>query len=450
MNYAVSLLSALLFTQVINAQIIQEICESSITNGVIVHCQVYNDTLYSTGFFNIICGNNVGYIAKWENDGWKPSSINISDPGHSLKAINNKLYIAKYEESIDSNWVYTYENFELSKIGKGVYLTSASGFSELPNIYDIIEYKGKIIACGEFDKVGDENIQGIMQWDGNNWEALDSGLSGNIDSTAPVMFPHQMMVHQEELYVVGNFKTAGGLEVNGIAKWDGNSWINLGAGFNSTVYCISVFENNIIVGGSFTESEGSPLNRIAKWNGTNWVPLEFGFSQTSSNDFIFVHTLEVIDDILYIGGGLKEITYPDNSTEICNGIISFSNNKVNTFMGGVAGNDIEAICKTDHGKLIFGGGVFGSGYSGIVNIKTSANSSLPSPKVQIAPNPFENYISIETTIEVDEFEITNELGLQVMKGAFTNNIHLNIPAGIYFITLYRNGDSISTDKIIKL
>ena len=218
----------LLATSVGFGQSIQEICPSANTNGTVVNCEYFNDTLYATGFFDRICGQPVGYIAKWENNSWQPSAISISDPGHALKAIDNKLYIARYEQSLDSNWLYVYDNGQLQTVGSGVFLTTASGFSALPNIYDVLKYDGKIVACGEFDRVGTDSIQGIMQWDGNQWNALGSGLSGNIINTSGVMFPHQLMVHNSELYVAGNFRYAGGIEVNGIAKWDGNQWAALG------------------------------------------------------------------------------------------------------------------------------------------------------------------------------------------------------------------------------
>ena len=441
---------SLTLTQFLTGQSFQEICESESTNGVMVDCQFFNDTLYATGFFNTICGESVGYVAKWENDEWQPTAINLSDPGHALKEIGNKLYIAKYEESIDSNWVYFYDNSMLNKLGKGVYLTTASGFSELPNIYDIIEFDGKIVACGEFDKVGEELIQGIMQWDGNSWEALGTGINENIQGTAPVMFPHQMMVYNSELYVVGNFRNAGGLEVNGIAKWNGMEWMNMGAGFNNTVYSVVVYNDEIVVGGSFTESGGTTLNRIAKWDGSNWVAMDFGFSQPTSNDFIFVHTLKVIDDILYIGGGLKEIIYPDNSTEICNGIISYSDNGLNTFMGGVPGNDIEAICKTDTYQILIGGGVFGSGYSGITEINTNTKESKLPSEISIAPNPFNQSITIKTKITFEKYIITNEFGQVIKQGKFENRIQLNSPDGIYFLKLIDENKLYSSHKIIKM
>ncbi len=450
MNKINLFLICLALSQALYGQSFQEICASSTTNGTIVDCEHFKDTLYATGFFNVICGASVGYLAKWDEGEWKPSSINITDPGHSLRVINDKLYIAKYEESIDSNWVFVYDNGDLQKVGAGVYLTTASGYSELPNIYDVIEYDGNIVACGEFDRVGEASIQGVMQWDGNSWMALGMGLSGNIPQTAPVMFPHQMMVYDDELYVVGNFRNAGGIEVNGVAKWNGTEWQKMGNGFNGTVYSIVVFEDEIIAGGSFTESDGTPLNRIAKWDGTNWGALDFGFTQISSNDFTFVHTLKVIDGELFIGGGLKEITYSDNSSERCNGIVSFVGDTLNTFMGGVPNNDIEAICKTESGQILIGGGVYGNGYSGISEqVNTSIVDHQVLAEVQISPNPFEESITIDTKMEVEQYEIIDEMGKIWARGAFENKIHLNLPSGLYFLKLIDRNKSYSVHKIIR-
>ncbi|MGD1848287.1 MAG: T9SS type A sorting domain-containing protein [Salibacteraceae bacterium] len=438
----------LLATSVGFGQSIQEICPSANTNGTVVNCEYFNDTLYATGFFDRICGQPVGYIAKWENNSWQPSAISISDPGHALKAIDNKLYIARYEQSLDSNWLYVYDNGQLQTVGSGVFLTTASGFSALPNIYDVLKYDGKIVACGEFDRVGTDSIQGIMQWDGNQWNALGSGLSGNIINTSGVMFPHQLMVHNSELYVAGNFRYAGGIEVNGIAKWDGNQWSALGAGFNNTVYSMIVYNNELIVGGSFTESNGTPLNRIAKWDGTDWVALDFGFSQPDPNRFIFVHTLKEIDGVLYIAGGLIEITYPDNSTEVCNGIVSLQNATLNTFMGGVPDNDIEAICKVGNNDILVGGGVFGNGYTGITQIGTSIQSHHSFEEVNLFPNPFEEWMDIEAPSTVERYEITNELGQIIRQGALESRIYISLPAGLYFLKLLHKDQSFSTHKII--
>ena len=155
----------------------------------------------------------------WQDEEWVPIDISLGMPGHSLEVIDDVLFIGRYQENVDSNWVFVYDGESLEKFGQGVYLTTASGFSQLPNVYDVIAYEAEntIVACGEFDRVGGEPISGIMQWDGTQWIAMGGGLSDNIPNTAPVMFPHQMIVIDEALYVVGNFRFAGEEEVNGIA-----------------------------------------------------------------------------------------------------------------------------------------------------------------------------------------------------------------------------------------
>ena len=104
------------------------------------------------------------------------------------------------------------------------------------------------------------------------------------------MYPHQMVVHDNELWGVGNLRFAGGVEVNGVAKWDGTTWSALGDGFNSTVYGVGVYNGELFAGGDFTQSGTQTLKRIAKWNGTDWVSPGFGFEPTGPNDYTFVHT----------------------------------------------------------------------------------------------------------------------------------------------------------------
>ena len=369
------------------AQSFQELCESEVINGTIVQFEYFQEEIYATGFFNQICGNSISYLAKWNGDGWDAVSDGLTDPGHSLFPAGDTLFLAKYEESIDSNWVYIYTGGAISKFGPGVYLSTASGFSELPNIYDITRFQGQIIACGEFDRVGNQSISGIMAWNGSGWEALGNGLSGNIPNTAPVMFPHQLFVFEEELYVIGNFGQAGGITANGIAKWDGSQWQAVGNGFDGTVYAIGEYQGELFVGGAFEKNGTQSLDRLAKWDGNAWISPGFGFIPANNNDFAFVHTLKVIDEALHIAGGLKKIKYNDETTLDCGGIVSYDGNTLNTFNGGVTGNDIEAIIKRDSTTLMIGGGVFGSGYLGESVPLTSTQELLVSENLSVFPNP---------------------------------------------------------------
>ena len=78
------------------------------------------------------------------------------------------------------------------------------------------------------------------------------------------------------VYVGGAFTVAGGVSTNGVAKWDGVSWSELGganalnANFRiNSILAISATE--IYAGGQFTNAGGKRY--VAKWNGTSWSEL---------------------------------------------------------------------------------------------------------------------------------------------------------------------------------
>ncbi len=416
------------------AQEFSEICNDEFTNGFVVEFEEYNGSIYATGFFNVLCDQSINYVAKWENDQWVAAEFDLTDPGHSFRVIDEDLYIARYEESIDSNWVYVYDGVSLEKLGKGVYLTTASGLSNLPNIYDVIEYNGTIVACGEFDRVGEEEISGIMQWDGTDWSPMGAGLTGNIQGSFPLLFPHSLYVQGNDLYVTGNFRFAGEVEANGIAKWNGTEWEAVGAGFNGTVYSLINYNGELIAGGSFTESNGVEMNRIAKWNGTDWEPFDFGFTDVSPF-FIFVHTLKELNGELLIAGGLKEIAFENGETQICNGIISYSNGEINTFSGGVPDKDIEAVALTDDNRLLIGGGVFGNGYTGISNSPLGTEQIEDDLSLRVFPNPFSDSFDVASDKNYTSYIIQDYSGRIVSEGNFTSRMKVDLPAGVYLLKL---------------
>src|SRR5687767_2808116 len=72
------------------------------------------------------------------------------------------------------------------------------------------------------------------------------------------------------LYIGGDFRVAGKVIVNGIAKWDGNAWSALGAGMDGNVHALAVLGTNLYAAGDFTTAGGITTNRIAQWNGSAW------------------------------------------------------------------------------------------------------------------------------------------------------------------------------------
>lgn len=441
----------------INAQSFQELCPTSNTNGTVVDFEHYHNTLYATGFFSQLCGSATDYMGRWQDEAWEPADIPLGEPGHSLEVIDELLFIGRYQESIDSNWVFVYDGENLEKFGQGVYLTTASGFSQLPNIYDVVAYEEEntIVACGEFDRVGEEAISGIMQWDGSQWIAMGGGLSGNILNTAPVMFPHQLAVIDGALYVAGNFRFAGAAEVNGIAVWNADSeqWEALGDGFNNTVYSIAQYNGQIWAAGAFTQSGGQALNALAVWNenSSTWESPGFGFVNASPNDFTFVHTLEVIEDTLYLAGGLKQIELENGANMDCGGIVAYDGTNLNTFEGGISGNDIEAIAKDEEGQLLIGGGVFNSGYLGIQATVSGIEEAHAHENISIYPNPVKDQLYIQAPAPAS-YELIYANGMLIQEGEIAGHTSIDVAhlaSGVYMIRILLE-EVVKTEKWLKV
>jgi hypothetical protein len=139
---------------------------------------------------------------------------------------------------------------------------------------------------------------------------------------------------------------------------------------------------------------------------------------------------------LYIAGWLKEITYSDNSTELCGGLVRYNNETLETFQGGVPNNDIEAIIQSS-ATLLIGGGVFNSGYVGQLDLMLSTKNTQEPAPVSVFPNPFSD--RLELSVEgFETFELVNVQGQCIQSGQIANTtIQVNpIPPGHYVLKLY--------------
>ncbi len=136
---------------------------------------------------------------------------------------------------------------------------------------------------GTFSSAGGVAVNNVAKWDGTNWSALGSGLTGGT-------FVHSMLVYDDgtgpALYVGGIFTMAGGSAANAIAKWNGTSWSAVGTGMSggalTGVFDLRAFNDGggqaLYAGGEFTTAGGVSASRIAKWNGSSWSALGSGLN----------------------------------------------------------------------------------------------------------------------------------------------------------------------------
>jgi hypothetical protein len=167
-----------------------------------------------------------------------------------------------------------------------------------------------LYAGGDFTTAGGVEVNGIAKWDGAAWSAL-SGVSGTGIDGRVLALAVAADGRGEALYAGGRFTAAGGVRAYNVAKWDGSAWSPLsgpsGTGIDGRVRALAVHDDGggqaLYVGGWFTTADGVTVNNIARWDGSAWSPLS-GPSGTGTSQGIV--TLAVYDDgngeALYAGG----------------------------------------------------------------------------------------------------------------------------------------------------
>src|SRR5262245_26598581 len=133
------------------------------------------------------------------------------------------------------------------------------------------------------------------------------------------------VIFDRDLVVGGNFHHADGRVTNYIARWDGQEWHAMGAGFSNVVNALTVWRGRLVAGGAFYSSGNTYTGPVAMWNGTEWEALA---SQLSGG----VDALADIDSTLVVGGYFDRI---DTLGAGC--VASWDGSSWSTMAGGTDG-----------------------------------------------------------------------------------------------------------------
>lgn len=130
---------------------------------------------------------------------------------------------------------------------------------------------------GTFATAGGIAAQNIARWDGSAWSALggglvESGRDGYVIPTVTAILP-ALDAGPPALLVAGDFAVNG---VAGVAQWDGASWNVLPGDFvpNGPGRITVLGEGSdaaVFAYGRFSTINGLPANGVARWNGERWT-----------------------------------------------------------------------------------------------------------------------------------------------------------------------------------
>jgi hypothetical protein len=199
---------------------------------------------------------------------------------------NNDLYVGGYSTlagTTSVKGIAKWDGTNWTALGSGLTGGSAVALS-------IASFNGMACVVGVFTNAGGVSATDIATWNGSSWSA-----AGNLSSTA-----YRAVASGGKLYVGGTFTAAGGVWVNEIASWDGTRWSALvtpgwGNGVQSTVTALASDGTNLYAGGYFTYAGRTNASYIARFDGSNWNPLGAGLNGQ-------VAALAVTNNHVYAGG----------------------------------------------------------------------------------------------------------------------------------------------------
>ena len=291
-----------------------------------------------------------------------------------------------------------------------VWYTLGTGVSSPSD--DVVAVGDDVYVGGDFSSAGGNQVNRIAKWDGNSWSALGSGTDGEVYAVAAI---------GSDIYAAGAFTLAGGVSVNHIAKWDGTSWSPLGQGLNDLPICLTASGNDLYAGGFFTQAGGVSANRIAKWDGSAWIPLGSGFNNE-------VDVVAVSGTYVYAGG---VFTAAGGNTVL--GLAKWDGNSWSEVGGGVSG---YVLALAFDGNDIYVGGNFsksgvgswllrwdgaawhllGSGVNGIVNTLMKSGNDL------YAGGAF-NYAGGQLVNKIAKFNINNSTWSPIGEGVLYGDVN---------------------------
>ena len=231
--------------------------------------------LYAGGDFNSAGGVATAHIARWDGSGWSSPAGGFGVPAD----IPRVLSLAVFDDG-SGPALYAGGRFTIAGGVPALNIAEWSGSTWSPlgppqphalngvvnalTLFDDGLGGGTALyATGSFSTAGGVPVNGIARWDGASWSPLGSGIA--YGGLALAAFDDG---NGDELYVAG-----AGVSPN-ISKWNGTSWSGVGNGINLRVSALAVYDEGggpaLFAGGFFTGAGGNPAARVARWNGTSW------------------------------------------------------------------------------------------------------------------------------------------------------------------------------------
>ena len=272
-----------------------------------------DQTVYVGGDFTEVgAGTAANNVARWTSaNGWESLGAGTNGVVNALAlGADGSLYVGGSFTTVGST--------SASNVAK---YTNGSGWQPLAGgvggaVLAMTTVGNTLYAGGAFVKAGSLTANNIAQWDGA-WAALRDSNTQAVGTNNEI----RSLAADEagNLYVGGNFGSAGGNSASRIAQWNGSQWSGLGEGTSGFVQAIVVTDQYVYAGGNFTIAGSQTVNRIARWDrsASTWSALNNGLSNS-------VNALVAEGAFLYAGGQFRNALNSGSDNIIVNNVVRWS------------------------------------------------------------------------------------------------------------------------------
>lgn len=229
--------------------------------------------LYAGGFFTKAGGADARRVARWNGESWSALGAGLNGGALAMVVYDDGAGPALYVGGAfnDAGGV-TAHGIARWKNGTWSALSAAgiNGGAATVRALEVFTVAGgpKLFAAGAFASAGGGAALNIARWNGFSWSNVGAGITGERvdalrvfdDGSGPALF------------AAGAFTNAGAIPATNIARWDGATWAALGSGLDAPAHALAEFDESaagraaaLFVGGSFLNAGGAPASRVARW-----------------------------------------------------------------------------------------------------------------------------------------------------------------------------------------
>lgn len=236
--------------------------------GFVYTCVAIGSDLYIGGF-QMSCQDlpDATNFFRWDGTSWSSPGNGFSYPVYAIGMHDGTIYASGVER------VGAYDIAHVKKWNGTVWDDAANESIRgtircIGSFGNALHIGGAIGSTGDSPDVDEARLAGIARFDSGTWAVLGNGVMGKVQALAAL---------GDDLYVGGTISAAGGQRIHHLVRWNGSDWSAVGTGLSGYwVTALHVMDNKLYVGGTFDTAGGVATNGVACWDGVTWSTVGTG------------------------------------------------------------------------------------------------------------------------------------------------------------------------------